>query len=276
MLKMAVNIAVFGAFLLMAIVFGFFLWQTLFAPKEYSEGAPNSKPAYSEQKTSGEHALGGGLTPSHTNPTEEAIAEYTKWLAIFTLFLVLATIGLFVSGERNIEVARESANAAKQSADVARDAVLLSDKTAERQLRAYLFIETAHVSGSGSDYRGVADIKNAGQTPAYKVNFRSRLGMSPATEPFPSIPFSSPENLNVMLGPGNVAVTEGVLEIPPNRSLLIAGLDTGATVFYFEVRVSYEDIFRKHHFLNVRFQSHGRENGIWVLAATPNGYETDQ
>jgi hypothetical protein len=109
MLKVVINIAVFGAFVLIVAVLGFFLWQTLFAAKEYSNGQEKSEPAYSEQQTGTENTVRGSPSPSQGEATDKAIAEYTKWLAIFTLFLVLATIGLFISGERNIEVARQTA-----------------------------------------------------------------------------------------------------------------------------------------------------------------------
>jgi hypothetical protein len=41
---------------------------------------------------------------------------------------VLATILLFVSGERSIEVARRSANAAKESADIAKNALVATNR----------------------------------------------------------------------------------------------------------------------------------------------------
>lgn len=102
---MAINLAIFGAFVIIVAVLGFFLWQTLFASEENGNGHKEPEPTYSEQRSGGEHALRSSPTPSRSNRTEEAIAEYTKWLAIFTLFLVLATIALFVSGERNVRVA---------------------------------------------------------------------------------------------------------------------------------------------------------------------------
>src|ERR1700733_1965537 len=117
MLKMAVNIAVFGAFVLIVAVLGFFLWQTLFATEEYSNGQLKTEPAYSEQQSGGNNPSGTSSSPSSTKSTDEAIADYTKWLAIFTMFLVLATIGLFISGERSVQVARLNALAAKNAAN---------------------------------------------------------------------------------------------------------------------------------------------------------------
>jgi hypothetical protein len=128
MLKMAVNVAIFGAFLLMALVFGFFLWETLFSPEEHGGREAHSKPAYSEQHTGNENTLGGSSTPSPSKTTDEAIAEYTKWLAIFTLFLVMATLGLFVSGERGVDAARRSARAAQDAAEIANKSLIATNR----------------------------------------------------------------------------------------------------------------------------------------------------
>lgn len=68
------------------------------------------------------------MPPSHSNPTEEAIAEYTKWLAVFTAFLVLATIGLFVSGERMAKISKFSADAANRSAEIAERALIAGQR----------------------------------------------------------------------------------------------------------------------------------------------------
>src|SRR4051812_47791706 len=91
----------------------------------------------------------------------------------------MATIGLFVSGERNVEVARESAeaagrsaNAAKDAADAARDSVKLAERNAERQLRAYVYFDGGFLKKSiegGTTHLIVRQMfKNYGQTPAYK------------------------------------------------------------------------------------------------------------
>jgi hypothetical protein len=138
MSKMIANIAVFGAFSLMVLVLGFFLWQTLFGSEKNSYTNSKSEITDNDHQPRKENSLGDRTVPRSPNSTEKAIAEYTKWLAIFTLFLVLATVGLFISGERNVDAAKSSANAARDSAIAAQNAVELAGKTAERQLRAYV------------------------------------------------------------------------------------------------------------------------------------------
>lgn len=174
--KMIVNIAIFGTFVLMILFLGFFLWQTLFVSEKKSQAQHQAEVTRNDQQPEKEGPFVSSATPRGHNPTEEAIAEYTKWLAIFTLFLVLATVGLFVSGERSVEVAGRSADAAKQSADVARDAIRLAEKTAERQLRAYIFIQATSFRfvkpNVGPIYVELV-ARNEGQTPASNATLHS-------------------------------------------------------------------------------------------------------
>jgi hypothetical protein len=190
--QVAVNIAVFCGFFLIVFVMGFFLWQTLFASKD--RHAPHAQASYSDQGAD-KDALGASAPPAHTNPAEEAIAEYTRWLAFFTAALVLATMALFISGERNVDVARRSADAAKEAANAARDSVKLAESTAERQLRAYIFPSEQKTIDVVLSKRPSSEIliKNSGLTPATNVtawagitvaNFPLKKELSRATPDF--------------------------------------------------------------------------------------------
>lgn len=80
---------------------------------------------------------------------EAITAAATVVLAIVTLILALGTLGLWFVTRRLVKAA---------------------ENTAERQLRAYVFLDNAFFENSGTDtwtirYR----IKNFGQTPAHKV-----------------------------------------------------------------------------------------------------------
>ena len=121
------NIALFCGYFLIAVVIGFFLWQTLFASKGH-HAKQNAQATHSEQKSANKDSVWTSAAPAHTNPTEEAIAKYTLWVAIFTASLVVATIALFISGERNVQVASRSADAAKDSVEVASKTLVLSQR----------------------------------------------------------------------------------------------------------------------------------------------------
>ncbi len=187
---MAINLAIFGAFLIIVCFLGFFLWQTLFISKEDSGGAEPSEPAYSEQQSGHENTLGARPTPSHPNTVEESLANYTRWLAIFTLFLVLATVALFISGERNVDVAKKSANAAIKAVHITERQLGLMNKqtlAAERAAtasRAYLFVEAVPIPqiferspGNYAVQLGFK-IRNIASTPGIIKKIESHLFMS--------------------------------------------------------------------------------------------------
>jgi hypothetical protein len=122
--------------------------------------------------------------------------------SIFTFWLVLATFGLAIVAviqigflNRAERISANIAQAAKDSAEAANQAVILSDKTAGRQLRAFVFISRAEISDIMSDQKLTAKIvvKNFGQTPAYDVGTSIRVH----TTPFPLI-----MELNTNIGPG--------------------------------------------------------------------------
>jgi hypothetical protein len=137
MLKTVTNITVFGTYLIVFGVFGFLLWQALFAPKQKMEGSNENQATQSEQQHTNKQALRAGTAPAAHNPTEQAIADYTQLLAIFTGLLVLATVALFVSGERNVDVAAQSARSAKDSAEAANKAADVAKSTLIASQRAW-------------------------------------------------------------------------------------------------------------------------------------------
>jgi hypothetical protein len=110
--------------------------------------------------------------------------KFREYLTL--LFIILTTIGVFIQAfvfkgqlhemEKAYGPIEKSAIAAKEAADAARDAVKQSEKTAERQLRAYISSVTINEGTQRSvpDGKLIArnfrvQWKNAGQTPAYVV-----------------------------------------------------------------------------------------------------------
>jgi|SRR5882724_1973752 len=113
-----------------------------------------------------------------------------KKIEIATLaFVVLTTIGIFWQAtilNESDHAIQKSAVAAKDAADAASKAVALSDKTAERQLRAYLYVShegwqqyPPQTPGSGPQYGTEIVINHAGATPAYKVRLDATIEVGP-------------------------------------------------------------------------------------------------
>lgn len=182
----------FGAYLLVAGFIGFVLWQSLFSPKEIWQNS-NASTEKSDQQNHDKRANGIDASPSDKNSTDEIIANYTKWLAIFTALLVAATISLFVSGERNVDVARQSAQAAKDAAVAARRSAEISERALIVTQRAYVrVINYPWVWRSDTDRAGkyfydiTPTVENFGNTPTVnaKINVNSALRDLPLPEGF--------------------------------------------------------------------------------------------
>ena len=148
MLEKILHIATFGAFLVIAGFIGVFLLQSLFVAEKIGDSHTQADAEQAEQKSANKHFDRGGAIPSERNITDRVIANYTKCLAVFTAFLVLATIGLFVSGERSIEISRRTAVAAKDSATAAQKAANLAEETLIATNRPWISI-TAKVGPRG-------------------------------------------------------------------------------------------------------------------------------
>src|ERR1700730_15922879 len=67
------------------------------------------------------------------------------------------------------EQVERAIKAANRQADAARDAVILSEKTAQRQLRAYLSVGHGSISAGDTTASVEVRIHHAGTTPAYKI-----------------------------------------------------------------------------------------------------------
>jgi hypothetical protein len=79
-----------------------------------------------------------------------------------------------------------------------RDLVKGAEQTAERQLRAYVFVDVAEIRnfGTSEPMQGVVKIKNSEQTPAYKLSGWTRIASDVSD-------VSKPEKSSkIDLGPG--------------------------------------------------------------------------
>ena len=239
---MVLNLAVFGAFVLMVAVLGFFLWQTLFVTKEYGNAEKTSETPYTEQQTSGADTT-SRAPPSSKQSTDEAVAEYTKWLAIFTLFLVLATIGLFISGERNVEVARMSANAAKTSAKVAEDTLIAGD-------RPWVGPETIDFPALmvGGAFQATIRWRNTGHSPALnsRIYTESKTVNRGEAEPGRLTIFPAEVDTTLMM-PNEVGVTLIFHNSRINNQAAIDAIKNGEIVLWLLGLAEYSDIYGRMH-----------------------------
>jgi len=150
------------------------------------------------------------------------------------------------------EAAKEAAATAKSQAEVARGTLKTMQDTAERQLRAYVFVESAQVvnviDGTGSPEAHVT-IKNYGQTPAYElVNFSGF-----AIDEYPTPPtlnltiddkkFGASGKTAMALGPGCESFSITPSQARPVPTEVRSEFISGTRIAYVYGEVRYKDVF---------------------------------
>jgi hypothetical protein len=181
-----------------------------------------------------------------------------KWREISTLiFIILTTGGVFIQAyvlHTTDEAMQAAARAAKDSAVAAKAAVELSDRTAERQLRAYVGITLPEDGPATSSFVPPAiptirlGIRNSGQTPAYDVEYSAIVDI----RAYPLNDFSGPPATNpsnpITLFPGTFALSWG-MTIRPKRALtdeeVVSIQDGKSKRLYFWGTIKYRDAFNK-------------------------------
>lgn len=155
-----------------------------------------------------------------------------RTIALFTVFLFFATYLLWRA---------------------TRDLVRGAEKTAERQLRAYVLVEKVTIIdfAKNKQPRIHAVMRNTGQTPAFKLHFAANATLLPypATSPFV---FNWPsKRIYSVIGPG-AATT---ITIAPRLVLTeqdIADVLEKRTAIYVYGRIEYEDAFGRDQWSEFR------------------------
>jgi len=178
---------------------------------------------------------------------DEAIVRYNRWIMIFTGALALVAfiqIAFLIDANR---VASEAAKAAQEAAEATTRSVVLAEKTAERQLRAYINVKGIEMKERPADgvWRAEVEFVNFGETPAYDV--RAWIRWESTDDPnFNKFVDGPPDGIDVPtdMGPGVLMR----LDAKPNRSFTadeIAGFDSGKYSIYVYGHILYWDTFRK-------------------------------
>jgi hypothetical protein len=180
-----------------------------------------------------------------------------EWLMFAaTVLLFVATLGLWLATVRLVRSA---------------------EKTAERQLRAYVGITEATVSnfGIGKNLKVSMTIKNSGQTPAYRVakHYSIMGGEYPRKDPLPRIDVRGHFST---LGPGEIHILEFAMQVPLPGSAC-AQITNGDAAIYVWGRVMYEDAFgynRETHFAYIFGGEFGVHPGGAVVPSEDGNWST--
>ena len=221
MLKYLAIAASGSAIVLFASLVGMLVFYSSKQPEPYNRNQPST----TEHRDSKNSGAGTNETARNRNDESSQKSEWyysfverpTDWLLVlFNGLLVLATVALFVSGERNVEVARESANAAQQSANVAKIALISTQ-------RAFVFITTFESHVIATEFRILPKWENSGSTPANPIknyaNWKAFIGEPPLDYTYPDLgkdgnPLHDRSGgISFFLGPKAVQYSE-ILKIP--------------------------------------------------------------
>jgi hypothetical protein len=166
--------------------------------------------------------------------------------------------------------AKEASDAARQSAEVADKSLRLSSETAQRQLRAYIFIEGGVVralkTNAGRSLIRVEFItKNSGQTPAYSFKSWAKLEILDATiEPLYDTPKMVDQSFDT-IGPGTTREAFLSKEITNDDFARICNRNQIVRVWG---RYEYKDAFEAPRYFNFFLRNGQRtNNGDWPIEA---------
>jgi len=160
----------------------------------------------------------------------------TVALALFTLGLMIYTAKLW--------------GATKKLMEGARDATI-------QQLRAYISIETAEITGIGAGQTPVATlvIKNCGQTPAYALTQMGGIALGTSFDTLPP-PTGPTEMTNASLSPGASNTCPHQAPIILDAALSTA-LQTGSLTLWVYGEIRYRDAFNMSRFKRYRYMIGG-------------------
>jgi len=210
----------------------------------------------------------------------DSIALYTFFLVIFTGVLAFGGVIQLKLLTRAEGISARSAQAAKESSDATKAAVELSDKTSERQLRAYIGVNGMDVKVyplEGGEFAFIAHIemKNFGQTPANEMSVWSEaLIAGPDAKPFDMT--KEPER------PAGGSIAFPTAGFNVDKGWAVSAADKEALfkrekfVFLWG-SVRYTDVFGKDRYFRYRMQSTGQivigTEGTYAIA--PLDYESN-
>ncbi len=195
------------------------------------------------------------------NFREEIVAVGTLFIAAFTVILAFATGFLYVA---------------------TRDLVEGADKNAEKQLRAYVGLQSMEATVYPFDQGGFVvvahtEARNFGQTPAYGMTVQAN-----ATIDMPdAAPFDDSQGTAKSAG-AITAFKDVGFQISQTR--IITAEDAQAIrdqkkIIFFWGTIKYRDAFKVTHTFKFRLVSNSIAIGstnVWTMVAHPIGFEDDE
>jgi hypothetical protein len=257
-----------------ALIAAVFFFVALAGAIISSKSPQSPVPQQAAEKNSEEQADKGSNKAIRDWWFPDSISFYTFFLVIFTVLLAFVGVYQLNLLGRAEQISARSADAAKQAADAARDAVQLSDRIAERQLRAYITMKSTGplevvTFGNKDKYGNIIwkirfVARNSGITPASKLEFFYNHSLVPIGDiPESGIPdppdFSNDgESVTSVTGAGDDA-KGGYLEITGN---FLNDVATWKLKWFAFAVIRYRDVFDKE-----------RLTQYCVVVSIPSGFD---
>ena len=181
-------------------------------------------------------------------------------MVVLTGIIAAATVVYVVVTGLLWRSTKKSADAAKESAEAATAAVAQMRDTAERQLRAYVCVNSAVLKFPQPDIpEAQVHFKNCGQTPAYALRgwIHTWFTEYPLKEPLPTAPDDLRKGSETLPAGGTtIFVAPRKPPLPPSN-LALLGTEKFTLYVYGEVR--YRDIFGREQYTKFRLIHGGTE-----------------
>ena len=199
--------------------------------------------------------------------------------AMLMFFAVLAQTAITAFGvwlvRSTLIEARKATLAAVAATEAAESAVEVTSDTAQRQLRAYVFVVEALRTRRGDTDPWVIQvrIKNFRQTPAYRAQVRVKVKiMDPVDEATFGFPLPTTGDSQFDFGPGHEHTTR--IEIPGLAGDVWDDFKAGRIAIYLWGRVDFVDAFNENRWMHFR---HIQQGGyILNLSNCTKGNETSE
>jgi hypothetical protein len=206
MLETLAKIAAISVFVIVTGFVGIVLWQSLFQSKEQNYYRSEVAKQNSERPLQDSRMNEARSPVGSKQSTDDRVATYTLWLAVFTALLVAVSAFQISFLIRADETATRAAEAAKSSAEIAERTLRISQGA---NIGLYRW-ESRNIEVNKSPFFR-AEIANAGHSIAVVLDDWSKLTVD---NTLPLIPTYGSHATNNMLPPGGASFLE---------------LDTGAT-----------------------------------------------
>lgn len=181
---------------------------------------------------------------------QQEMAEWAFWMMLSSFAAVIVTAVGVVYVALTLKATREAVQEAEVATKAAQDSVEATEKSAVRQLRAYVYVDHATITNLSGKPKIKVKIKNFGQTPAYSMQHWAAVGFQP---------YPLPENLKEPedfipapisdLPPGH----DHTSPIPYDRLFSNderESLRTGENGIYVVGRIAYRDVYDEPRITN--------------------------